>query len=303
MFFKNLQPYRLPAGWGMTADALAEQLARKQFQPCGNQDAESRGWVSPTGDGFLVHQVGAQWMICLQIESKLLPSAVVKEEAARRAEDIAEQQGYKPGRKQMKDLRELVLQELLPRAFRRTRKTFAWIDPVAGWLCVDAPSQARAEDLLEVLRQSLDTLPLALVRTERSPTSAMADWLAGGEAPAGFTIDQDCRLRSATEERAEVTYTRALNEEQIREHLTSGKLPTKLAMTFDDRVSFTLTEKLEIKRLEFLDVVKEDLDAQGAEDAAALFDAGFALMTGELARLLPSLIDALGGELKASESQ
>ena len=300
MWFKNLQLYRLPVGWELTAEALEEQLARRRFQPCASQDMETRGWLSPTGDDFLVHRVGGQWLIALGVEHKLLPASVVKQEADERAEELAEQQGYKLGKKQLKELREQVQHELLPRAFVRRRKVFAWIDPVGGWLGIDAPSQARAEDVLEVLRQTLDSLPLALVRTERSPVSAMADWLAGGEAPAGFSIDQDCELRSVSEDRAAVRYVRhPLEGAEIKDHLTAGKLPTRLALTFDDRVSFVLTEKLEIKRLDFLDVVKEKVEESGAEDARALFDAGFALMTGELGQLLPALLEALGGELKA----
>lgn len=299
MWFKNLQLYRLPVRWDIGADVIEDQLARKRFVPCGSQDQETRGWLSPTNDDFLVHRVGGQWLIALGVEQKLLPSSVVKQEAEERAEEIALRQGYKPGRKQMKDLREQVMQELLPRAFTRRRKAFAWIDPVGGWLGIDAPSQARAEDVLEVLRQSLDALPLGLLRTGLSPTGAMADWLAGGEAPSGFTIDQDCELRSVTEDKAAVRYVRhALDGDEVRGHLEAGKLPTRLALTFDDRISFVFTEKLEIKRLDFLDVVREKLDEAGAEDARALFDAGFALMTGELGRLIPALVEALGGELR-----
>ncbi len=300
MWFRNLQIYRLPAGWEMTAEVLEEQLARKRFQPCGSQDQETRGWISPLGDDFLVHRVGGQWLITLGYEQRLLPSSVVRQEADDRAEELAARQGYKPGRKQMKELREQVMQEFLPRAFTRRKKVFAWIDPVNGWLGIDAPSQARAEDVLEALRQALDSLPLSLLRTERSPSGAMADWLAGGEAPAGFSIDQDCELKSVTEDKAAVRYVRhALEGDEVRGHLEAGKMPTRLALTFDDRLSFVLTEKLEIKRLDFLDVVKEEVDQAGAEDARAIFDASFALMTGELAQLLPALVEALGGELKA----
>lgn len=296
MWFKNLQIYRVPAGWNIGFEQLEEQLAKKRFQPCGSQDMESRGWVSPTADDVLVHQVGGQWLIALGVEGKLLPSSVVKQVADERAEEIAEQQGYKLGRKQLKDLREQVTQELLPRAFSRRRRVHAWIDPVDGWLIVDASSPARAEDVLEHLRQTLDSFPLAVLRTERSPTSAMADWLAGGEAPGGFTIDQDCELRSITEEKAAVRYVRhTLEGDEVKGHLEAGKLPTRLAMTFDDRVSFVLTEKLEIKRVDFLDVVRDQIDGQG-EDAVALFNAEFALMTGELRKLLPAVVDALGGE-------
>ncbi|MBA4741773.1 MAG: recombination-associated protein RdgC [Azoarcus sp.] len=302
MWFRNLQLYRLPAPWNISPEALEEQLARRRFQPCGSQDMEARGWASPCGDERLVHRVGDQWLIALGVEQRLLPASVVKQEAEERAEDIAAQQGFKPGRKQMRELREQITQEFLPRAFTRRRKVFAWIDPVRGWLAVDAASQKRAEDVLETLRDALDTLPLALVRTQRSPAAAMADWLAGGEAPSGFTIDQDCELRSVTEDKAAVRYVRhTLEGDEVRAHLEAGKLPTRLALTFDDRASFVLTDTLEIKRLDFLDVVKERIEDAGADDAQALFDAGFALMTGELARLLPALMDALGGELEAEQ--
>lgn len=297
MWFKNLQIYRLPVGWDLELTALDDQLGRKRFQPCGSQDMETRGWLPPCPDGALVHAVGAQWLICLGVEARLLPSSVVKQVAEERAEEIEAQQGFKPGRKQMKEIREAVTQELLPRAFTRRRKAYAWIDPVNGWLGIDAPSQARAEDLLEALRQSLDNLPLKLLRTERSPASAMADWLAGGEVPGPFTIDQDCELRAVTEDKAAVRYVRhPLEEDEIRHHLEAGKLPTRLALTFDDRLSFVLTEKLEIKRLDFLDIVKDTLEGQD-DDAQMLFDASFALMTLELGRLLPEVVAILGGEL------
>lgn len=126
----------------------------------------------------------------------------------------------------------------------------------------------------------------------------MADWLASGEAPTGFTIDRECELKAVGEEKAAVRYTKhpldgEAIEAEIKEHLAAGKLPTKLALTWDDRISFVLTEKLEIKRLAFLDLLKEEA---GKSEVDEQFDADFALMTGELQRFLPQLVEALGGE-------
>ena len=303
MWFKNLQIYRLPAKWDMSVEKLEEQLAKKPFHPCGSQDMESRGWLSPLNNEVLVHAVGGQWLVALGFEHRLLPSAVVKEVADERAEELAEQQGYKLGRKQMKELREQITQELLPRAFTRRRRLYAWIDPVNGWLVVDAGSQSKAEDMLEQLRHTLDSFPLTLLRTELSPMSAMADWLAGNEAPAGFSIDQDCEQRSVSEDKAAVRYVRhTLEGDEVKAHLEAGKLPTRLALTFDERISFVLTEKLEIKRLDFLDVVRDQIDGD-KDDAEALFNAEFALMTGELAHLLPAIVRALGGETGVAQAE
>ena len=298
MWFRNLQIYRLPENWGLTAEALAEKLAARPFQPCGSQDMATRGWSSPTKDDRFVLAVGGHFLISLAVEQKLLPSSVVNEVAADKAEMIEAQQGYKPGRKQMKEIKEAVLQELLPRAFTRRRKVFSWIDPVGGWLVIDASSPARAEEVLEALRDTLDELPVKMVKTQLSPVSVMTGWLAANEAAGAFTIDLDCELRAVTDEKAAVRYVRhALDGKDVQDHLAAGKLPTRLALTFDDRISFMLTEKMEIKRLAFLDIIKEEAERQ-ADATDMQIEADFALMSGELSRLIPAVLEALGGEVK-----
>lgn len=297
MWFKNLQIYRVPFMFGSDPLYLAEQLARGPFHPTAGLEPQSRGWVSPRDDGELVYRLNGHRLIRLQVETRLLPASVVNAEAGRRAKALADQQGYAPGRKQLHELRERVAEELLPRSHPVQHSIFAWIDPSAKWLVVNAATPAKAEMLLEHLRRCLDEFPLALLRTEISPTSAMAGWLSGSDAPAGFTIDRDCALKAVSEDKAAVAYSHCpLEGDEIKSHLASGKLPVKLAMTWDDRISFVLTEKLEIKRLAFLDLLKEE-GAQNAETADDQFDADFALMTGELSRFLPDLVEVLGGEV------
>jgi recombination associated protein RdgC len=296
MWFRNLQLYRLPQHWDMTIERLDEQLGRLRFRPCGSQDLSTSGWIARLPEGPLVHSVGGQWLIALGIEKRLLPSSVVKQVAAERAEEIEAQQGYKPGRKQIKEIREAVTQELLPRAFTSRRRVFAWIDPEAGWLVVDASSRKVADSVVEALHKALDELPLKLLNTRRSPAAAMTEWLVANEAPVGFTIDQDCELRSITEEKSAVRYVRhALDGKEVQEHIVGGKQASKLALTFDDRLSIILNDKLELKRLQFLDIVKEAAGGDG-KDAEEQFDSDFALMTAELRRFIPAMIEALGGE-------
>jgi recombination associated protein RdgC len=210
--------------------------------------------------------------------------------------EFEQQQGYSPSRKQAREIKERVAEELLPRAFARRRTTYVWIDPAHGWLAIDAASAAKADEVLEMLNKCITDLPLSPLRTERSPAAAMTEWLTTSEAPSGFSIDRDCELRSPVEENATVRYVRhPLDAEEISKHITAGKQPTRLALTWDDRVSLVLTDRLEIKRLAFLDILKEEAEAS-AETADEQFDADFALMTGELARLLPAIVAALGGE-------
>ena len=304
-WFRNLIVYRLPTPWNITLEQLEEQLKRVPFQRCSGTEQQRSGWVSPNGkEGPLAHSVSRQWLLALCTEQRLLPSSVINDEVKDRAEALETQQGYAPGRKQLRELRDRVAEELLPRAFTRRRSTYVWIDPINGWLAVDASALSKAEEIIEVLRMSLDDFPLKLVHTKISPCSAMADWLAGGEAPAEFTIDRDCELKAPGDEKATVRYVRhSLDgdgvDDEIKAHLTRGKIPTHLALTWNDRLSFVLTERFEIKRLAFLDLIKEEAE-KAAEHADEQFDADFTLMTGELSRFLPALVETLGGEIVES---
>ena len=295
MWFKNLQLYRLPKNWADNTAKLEEQLSTLTLQPCSACDLQSIGWVAPRDGGTLVHSVNRQWLLALGIEQKLLPASVVKQFANDKAKEIEENEGRRVGRKEMRDLREAMIIELLPRAFVRRRTTFGWIDPVNGWLAIDAASPAKAEEFLEHLRKSVDQLPAKLLQVTQSPSSAMTGWVAEGEAPSHFTLDQDLELRSA--EKATVRYVKhTLEGEEIRQHIADGKVVTRLAMTWGDRISFLLNENLQIKRLSFLDLLKEQADSQ-AENEDERFDIDFTLMTGEVAQLLNDLLEALGGEL------
>lgn len=300
MWFKNIFIYRLPADYTITAAALQEKLALKPLQPCSGLDKQSRGWVSCRGDDRLVHVANGQVLFALGVEQKLLPATIITRFAKERVADIEAQQGYKVGRKELKDLKEAITEELLPRAFALLRTTYAWLDLENGRLIIDAASVIKAEELLEFLNKTLDDFSVKPLHTELSPVAAMTDWLAGEEAPAGFTIDRELELRATGESKATVRYANhALEGEEILAHIAAGKRATRLGLTWSDRISFVLTEQLQIKRLEFLDIIKEESTTL-ADTADELFDLDFTLMTGELAKMLTDLTDALGGEKAVS---
>jgi recombination associated protein RdgC len=298
MWFKNLQLYRLPKNWAAEAAPLEEQLARLTLQGCSATDPRSIGWVSPRDGGSLIHSVNQQWLLALGVEEKLLPASIVKRFASDRAKEIEETEGRRIGRREMRELVEAMTVELLPRAFIRRRSTYGWIDRSNGWLVVDVASPAKAEEFLEHLRKSIDTLPAKVLKVTLSPSAAMTAWVADGEAPAGFTLDQDLELRST--EKATVRYANhSLEGEEIRQHIAAGKIVTRLAMTWNDRISFILNDLLQIKRLAFLDILKEQAEGQG-ENEDERFDIDFTLMSGEVAQLLDDLLAALGGEAAAA---
>lgn len=289
--------YKLGGAWTATPEQIEQALDTQRFEECGATQERSAGWVPPRGEehGALVEAVGGQYLLKLMVESKAVPASVVKRKAEERAQQIEATTGRKPGKKEIRDLREEAKQALLPVAFSKRGATLVWIDPQARRLIVDAGSQNRADEIIGLLVKLLDGFAVQELHTATSATAAMSEWLSSQEPPAGFSIDRECELKATDASKAVVRYAHhALDIEEIRQHIAEGKLPTRLAMTWDERVSFVLTESGQLRKLQFLEGVFEKTSRE-KEDG---FDADAAIATGEIGRLLPELLQALGGEIE-----
>lgn len=299
IWFKNLVVLKIKK-IGFNAAELEEILAQHPLQPCADGASESVGWLQPKSknDPF-VHCNGQHMLISMGTEKKILPSSVVKQEMANRIEAMEQQTGCKVGRKESKEIKEAVEHELLHKAFSVRSRTLCWIDPVGGWLVVNASTASKGDMVLDALRKLFDVnqLVLELVKTEISPVAAMTNWLNFFDEdtpviPPEFTVDRDCELRGDDEEKPTIRYAHLpLDSDDIPAHLAAGKKVTKLAITWQSKISFVLTDEFILKKITPLDVVKEQNDADD------MFDGDFAIMTGELSQLLADLVGGLGGLL------
>lgn len=292
--FKNAIIYRIVAPFLADLQTVEEALERTPFVECGPTQERSAGWVPPRGEehGAIVESVGGQWLMRFFTEQKMLPASVLTRAVAKKCKAIEKAEGRKPGKKEKKEIKEEVKIDLLPRAFTQQAAMWVWIDPVARTLLIDTSSQARADEVVNMLVDSLEGFALALLTTQTSPQAAMAHWLVSQEAPSGFSIDRETVLKAADESKAVVKYDRhPLDIDEVKQHVEHGKLPVQIAMTWDDRVSFVLNDGLELKKIELLDAVMDD---KSQDDAG--FDTDVAIATGELRKLIPDLVLALGGE-------
>ena len=288
--------YRIGEGWSPTLAQIEEALDAERFVPCGASQEKAIGWVEPRGEahGPLVEAVGGQRILKLKIETKGVPGSVVTRKAKERSADIESATGRKPGKKEMKEIKEDVKMSLMPMAFSKEASVLVWIDTTSQLLVMDAGSQAKADEVVTMLVRSLAGLSVTLINTQMSPQSAMASWLMTQESPAAFSVDRECELKAADESKSVVRYVRhPLDTDEVKQHVEGGKLPTRLALTWEGRVSFSLTEALQLKKITFLEGVFEGTSAEKDEG----FDADVAIVTGELRKLLPDLFEALGGEM------
>jgi len=300
MWFRNARVFRFTKPFDITAEALEEKLLEDAFKPCGPQETSRQGWVPPLGKHGeqLVHSAGGYHLITLRKEEKLLPGPVVKELVEEKVEAIEAEQHRKVRRKEKDELKEQVMLEMLPKAFSKNRRCYAYLAPNDGFLIVDAGSAKQAEDLASFLRKSLGSLPVRPPAVEQAPAFTLTGWLNETvDLPATLTLGTECELKDPSEDGGVVRCKGLdLQGDEIRNHLEAGMQATRLSLTWEDTLSFVLDEELGIRRLKFGDTLQEKLDDVDADDAAARFDAAFSLMTLELSRLLPGLLEALGGE-------
>jgi recombination associated protein RdgC len=301
MWFKNLQIYRLTGSFKYTPEVLHDRLLERAARACGSLETSTIGWDQPLGrhGSQLTHATGGCIMICARREERLVPSSVVREQLEEKVADLEEREGRRAGRREKGEIKDEIIQDLLPRAFIKSTRVYAYIDTRNDWLLVDEASAKRAEELITLLRETLGTLPLRPLEVEEAPASVMTAWLQGKLPPEEFQPLEECELRDPSEERAVVRCSHQdLQSEEIQVHIKAGKQVVKIALEWHERLSLLLTDEFAIKRLRFLEVIQEEAAEVSADDAAARFDADFALMSLELGRFLPRLIGQFGGELK-----
>lgn len=297
MWFKNLVLYRLSEPFALTPEQLSAALAAHGSRPCDGLEPFTYGWTPPLGRAAsdLVHAANGCILLCARKRERILPPAVVRETVEDRVAEIEARDGRKVYAKERRSLRDQVIFELLPRAFVRSADTHAFLAPHDGWLVIDAASVNRGEDLSTLLRHSLATLAVEPFDSPVSPSSLMTRWLESGTPPKGFTLQHDCELRDPADEGGVIRVQRQyLESEEIRTHLRARKQVRRLALGFEERLSFVLCADLTIKRLRF-DAVRELDDLDEADEATRL-DANFAFMTAELKPFLTRLKEIFTAE-------
>ncbi|RNE89845.1 recombination-associated protein RdgC [Marichromatium sp. AB31] len=304
--FKNARLYRLEQPVRIDGQELEAQLDGRRFRPCGPLETATMGWSAPLGEdgGALVHPLEGCLLICARKQERLLPTAAVREALEERIGEIEAGESREVGRTERRRLREQIVDEMLPRAFTRSRRTLAYLDTKSGWMVIDAATEKQAEEVVSLLRETLGGLPALLPAPGEHPAEALSRWLLEDSAPADFTVGDACELRDARDEADVVRISGGdPTSDEALAHLRAGKRAVKLALTWDERFSFTLADDLSLRRLRMTEGLLDTLDDE-IEDPAARFEAEFALFALQLRNLLARLEMVFGlGEVRAGDSE
>jgi len=307
MWFKNLLLYRLHGAPELDCATLEDALAEHGAAPLGNADARRLGWTPPAGragSGQYVHEIQGHRLLSVLRQERLLPASVVKEEVDERVADIEQAEGRKVTRKEKTAFKEEITEDLLPRAFIRRQKTDLWWDTRQGLIGINVGSRARADDILDLLRETLGSLKVTPLAAQTLPIRAMTTWLADPTSrPADMALGDQVELNAKGDDSVLRARQVDLDGDDIQQLLEGGRQASKLALSIEGRLDFVLTDDLTLKSLRFGDALIEEADhADDGDDALARLETDFILMAQALSGDVVRLLEWLGGEAQSGNT-
>jgi recombination associated protein RdgC len=293
MWFKNLYFFAFTRPFKWSELDLEKHLSEHLFTPLGSTEVSHFGWVNALGKhgDTSVHGANGNFLICARKEEKMLPASVIKDMVEEKVNLLEQEQGRGATKKEKEQFKEDITFELLPRAFSRITDTHAYISPVNNIIVINSSSRGKAEDLLALLRKVLGTLPVSSLEPDVCADETMTDWLNEKSLGGKFTLGMEAEFNALGDDGAVIRVkNQDLLSEEIKSHLDADKYVVKVALEWDETLSFILCDDLAIKRVKFFDVIHEQNDDIDSDDIVAKLDADFALMAGELNRFITELL-------------
>ena len=291
MWFKNAKLYQLTQPLSFSEETLSEQLSNVAFRPCGSQELATMGFVPPLPDSeMLFHIVGDTFLFCLKKQERILPAPVINSELADKVAQVERETGAPVGKKAQQDLKQDIIQRLLPQAFTKNAKTYGFISLKDDLVVVDASADGKAEVFLAMLRKAIESLPV--VPLCKSPVHAQLTAWVTDNPPAEVELLMEAELKAFDDEGAVVKCkNQDLQADEILQHISHGKLVEQLGISLNEQISCLLTADCSIKRIKYADDLKEQNQDIPKDQHAARFDADYALSSFEILALAKYLQD------------
>ena len=291
MWFKQIQLFQLTETIPYTPDKVMEQLEALAFTPCLPSLPSSAGWVSPFDDEHapLVHAMNGKILLCLQIEEKILPGTVVRQELNDKIKAIQLRDDRRVRQKEKLSLKDEVVMRLLPRAFSKFVRLYAYIDTKNNWLVLGTTNAAKTEQFMTLFKRSVTENVRAFEVAKPAPI--ITDWLKNHSNPTEFSIEKACVLQDPSQQNRMIRCQQQdLFASSIQAIIKEGCLVKQLALCWHDRVNFSLADDFTIRSIQYQEEVIAAANDIDTETKQQQFDADFFIMSETLGGLIKDLL-------------
>jgi recombination associated protein RdgC len=310
--FKAFTPFIATGsgGMSMSSDATFEDLDEHEAQdPVGSQ-WRALGFITLDGESFAMDVQGAGTLVCVQVNERVLPGAVIREKVAARIRELEDAEGRRPGKKQIAEIKDDVVMALLPIAFIRRK-----LVPVLfteQYVLVFTSSAKLSDDVVSLLMRACPRLPdmrlsnlhamvknniegalTTLAREGQSAEESVTD-----EAIDYFVIGNAAVLKGEGKKSIRVK-DKSLEDSDMQALLKQDYSVQALRLDFieagsnDTSMTFTLNDHLVFSGIVLADV--STATERGEEAKAALFMTTAWMTSITVRRALAAITDVMGG--------
>lgn len=306
MWLKQIQLFQLNHLVKFSLNDLKEKMEQLVFTPCLPSMPQSSGWVSPIDEDSmpLVRSINDNIMLCLQVEEKILPATVIRQELAEVIKQIENSENRKLRPKEKYALKDEITISLLPRAFSKLTKIYAYIDVKNHWLILGTANTKKSEQFISMFKKLITEDVYVQPLETKNLSSIMTYWLKTQNYPSSFAIEKACVLQDPNQENRVIRCKQQdLFATGIQSLLNDGCEAIQLALSWQDRVNFILSNDLSLSSIQFQDEIIAQVKEMEPETKQQQFDADFLIMTGTFSQMLPELKDALTNKREKSPQQ
>lgn len=291
MLFKQIQLFQLTDSCNYSAEHLTEQFEQLKFMPCLPSMSVGMGWAPVLDDNEapLLRAVNDCIMFCLQIEEKVLPAAVITQQLNEKIKLIEAAENRRIRQKEKLSLRDEITITLLPRAFTKMVRVYAYIDNKNHWLVLGTTNAGKTEQFMSIFKKTI-TENIAPLKVKK-PSSLMTQWLKDKNYPTAFAIEKACVLQDPTKQTRVIRCQQQdLFSTSIQSLLRDSCEAKQLALSWQDQVNFVLADDFSLRSIQFQDEIRQQVKEMEPETAQQQFDADFMIMSGILAGLVKDLL-------------
>ena len=304
MWFKQAQLFQLTDAFRYTPITLVEKLDELAFEDCLPFMPYGAGWVSPVDEegAPLVQAMNGYMMICLQIEEKILPPIVIRQELVKKIKHIEASENRKVSPKEKYTLKDEITATLLPRAFSKLTKVYAYIDTKNHWLILGTANAKKTEQFMSTFKKTFgDNIDSFQIK---KLSAIMTSWLKHQNYSSSFSIEKSCVLQDANHESRVIRCKEQdLFASSIQSLIKDGCEIKQLALNWQDRIDFVLLDDLSMQSIRFQDEIIEQVKEMEAGTKQQQFNADFLIMTETLEGLFKDLMKILDNPSESEKSK
>jgi len=294
-YFRNMRLYRVMTPWPESEAELSDLLNQAAFKPCGPYAERSAGFEAPVAESadLFGRRLMGNDRLQLRVQTRILPAGAVQEALVERVDGFKTRMGAAPNRRELRDLKDEVINQLMPQALVKSDRVGALYLREQKVLAVDSASETVADYFFKNLTRAvvgLQYAPLAF----KQPAVDLMNNIFLGQAKPPFSLARECRMRDPAEAGASVNWLEMdLADAAIRRHLAEGLHLDRLGVRVDHVARLVLDNDLVVRKLRFEDQRLDDVGE--SDDPLAQADAEWIVFAGFLQQLIKALSEQLGG--------